>query len=955
MRGDGSREGEGPQESSARVFAIGRVVRAVAVGMVVSLASARWPCQAGDQHRPAIAPRGADPLPSMQLPAAWRVKYWQCPEGKALLRLGPKAVAGLVPVQSGVRFCRCPVCGAEESDDPLTWSIEHPTVVTCRRCGATVPNDRFPAKVNKEVPEEKVEVIPGVVHVYPYHTVEEGKARYPDERLYLRAKVDYEARKSLAKAALYCASEYRAQIPAARDPRMAVLACAIMLRFAQVYPAYATHCDQPGRPKVFQPARLNPPFRRGYRTGKWEWSGCLEVPMNLTIAYALLRGDPSWDEAGKVLGDHHPERTVETDLFRASAELARAQTEEYSEDSLHIYRGLWAVGRILGDAGLENEALSRLAGFTRRGFYHDGFWRGAEVESHRRVLGQIEGWLGAPVTPDSAVNAASVPGGKEGRDPWRDSEEFSILELARRAGAAIGPRNIGSEVRLASWPLATPLETHRRPILLGGAGLARLAIGDGEDALDLEIRGLDSFSGPHFSRLALRVSIGGKPILDDLDERAPTSSGWEMATPSHNVVIVDGLNQRETPTEAARPVAGSDFVFFAADPDFQVASVEDPRAYPQSTTRYRQTLIATASRRCRYALSVFEVHGGLQHDQVFHAAPGVGREWLLSIPTRRPQASLLPSSIPFLASARPEQGRWFVQSYGEFRIDAQGDLTGPALAGLVSPGTEGAGNSRRPQAPIPPAIRLHLLNDDAMTAFTATTPVATFSERAHPPGDPDCRRGALILRRKSPQGSTLKTTFVTLFEPSGQGMPALRRVGRVASNPDVVVVLVESIDGQEYLVVNLAPGKNQRVQLPSGRFVSFDGVALRIREGGLVMAGGRVAEGSGKLLTQAAIVGTLRDSVRKRTERGRGWFVTADTIPADPGTAGRTLVVRHGDGTCRSWTLDSIESSPEGTRLHVREEPGFAIDPRSSAANYYQFPHVTAPGPHRFSLSQITR
>ena len=30
----------------------------------------------------------------------------------------------------------------------------------------------------------------------------------------------------------------------------------IMLRFAQVYPAYATHYDQPGRPKFIQPARL---------------------------------------------------------------------------------------------------------------------------------------------------------------------------------------------------------------------------------------------------------------------------------------------------------------------------------------------------------------------------------------------------------------------------------------------------------------------------------------------------------------------------------------------------------------------------------------------------------------------------------------------------------------------------------------------------------------------------
>ena len=392
-------------------------------------------------------------------------------------------------------------------------------------------------------------------------------------------------------------------------------------------------------------------------------------------------------------------------------------------------------------------------------------------------------------------------------------------------------------------------------------------------------------------------------------------------------------------------MAGSDFLFFAADPDFQVVSVDDPRAYPQSATRYRQTLIATASRRSRYALSVFEVHGGLQHDQIFHAAPGLDHRWLLSVPTRKPPPSLLPSTITFLSTARPEQGRWFVQSYGEFQLDALGELAGPALAGLVSQdsaarftGSQVARASHEPASSPPPPLRLHLLNDDPITAFTATSTDSTAVENARLPGVRDGRRAGLILRRKSPQGATLNSTFVTLFEPAGPGQVPLRKVGRVASSPDVVVVLVESVDGPEYLLVNLEPGTHRRVQLPSGRSVSFDGLALRVRADGLVMAGGRVAEGSGKLLTQSSIAGTLSGSVRRRTERGRGWFLTAGPVEADPGIAGRTLVVQHGDGTCRSWTLDSIESSPEGTRLHVREEPGFAIDPQTQEARYYQFP-----------------
>ena len=69
------------------------------------------------------------------------------------------------------------------------------------------------------------------------------------------------------------------------------------------------------------------------------------------------------------------------------------------------------------------------------------------------------------------------------------------------------------------------------------------------------------------------------------------------------------------------------------------------------------------------------------------------------------------------------------------------------------------------------------------------------------------------------------------------------------------------------------------------------------------------------------------------------------------------MLIQHGDGTTRGWTLTRVENIPEGdaARLHVHEEPGFPIDRESGAARYYQFPRDTAPGPHRFTISQITR
>jgi hypothetical protein len=912
-------------------------------------------------------PTGAG-LGPVELPADWRATFWSSPGGAALLHLSPKAVADLVPVQAGIRFCRCPACGARERDDPLVWSIERPEILTCRRCGVVVPSDKYPAKnKDKEVPEETIEVAPGVVHHYPYHAVELAQTRYPDERLYLRAKIDYEARKYLAKAALYAAAESRAEAVTKRDPKLALLACVIMLRLAQVYPLYAIHLDQPEGPKYFEPARARPPFRRAYGSGKWEWSAALEVPLNLVMAYALLRGDPAWAEAGSLLGESAPELSVATKLLRASAEYARMQPEEFSEDSLHVYRGMLTVARMLDDRALESDALSRLETFTRRGFYHDGVWREPQAMAHRRVVGFLDGWASAFASPEPKTmkpKEAIVPGQLQPLAPGFQNR-FPILGLAHEVNSTIGPGSTDEQVERVSLSPRVIVPPDVRPIMLGGAGVARLATGQAENALQIEVRGLDSYNGLQFGRLAMRLMAAGVPLLDDLDEQDRTSTGWELATAAHNTVLVDDLNQRETPTLARTPCAGSNFRFFAALPDFQAVSVDDPRAYPRSTRLYHHTVIASASPHCRYALAVFEVRGGSRHDQIFHAAPGRADRWTVAAPMSPAPSSLLSAPLTFVPSARPEQGRWFVQSYGEFRPLAQARLEGPSLAvlgtvqpalpkaltGLTLRGARGEGAAGGPAAL---ALRLHLLGDGPMTVLTADSP-----DRPHTSSSigstEDSRRASLIVRRQAARGQSLSSAFVTLYEPTGAAFAPLGRVGRVSAAAGVVALVVESIDGVEYVLVNLEPGTVRRVLLPGGQYVSFDGLAMRVREREIVLAGGTFAEGAGRLVSHPKFSGEIIASVRQPSPRGLGWFVTPD-IPSDlAALAGKTLVVQHGDGSCRSWTLVSAETTLQGTRLFVREEPGFLIDDRDRWARYYQFPMVSAPGPHRFRVAQISR
>jgi hypothetical protein len=566
---------------------------------------------------------------------------------------------------------------------------------------------------------------------------------------------------------------------------------------------------------------------------------------------------------------------------------------------------------------MRREGIARLSRFAERGFHHDGYWREGTLSSHLKIVDQLDGWI---VRLLDRLPAAET-----------------FVSQAREAGAAALSDSPTPEILRASWPAPTRAVTSRAPRLLGGVGIARLAVGHGDDALDLELRSLDASGPDRIQRQALRVAVGGRTLLGDLDERPGLASGWNLATASHNTVVVDGLNQRESLARARESAPGGDFLYFAADPDFQVVTLDDPRAYPNSTTRYRQTLIAVSGARSRYAVSVFEIHGGLQHDQLFHAATGTGARWDAPAVADHANGRLLAPGLTLVNSSDPQRGRWFVQAYGEIAVQAQGPLSRPTTATLVV----GDGQS-------PIGARLHLLGDFPSAGITATSPGPSLS------GENEQRRATLLIRRRSADGATLKTRFVTVIEPIGASIAPLRRVGRVASTPGAITILVESDEGAEHLVVNLKPGTATTVALADGRNLTTDGIAVRVGPAGLTLAGGTFAESGARRVEHSQAVGSITRSVRAPEDSTRGWFETNSPIGNPEALAGRVMTVRHGDGVARAWTLTQVENRPEGARLHVREDPGFVLNAPEEAARYIRFPADTHPGPHSFRIGRIT-
>ncbi len=123
------------------------------------------------------------------------------------------------------------------------------------------------------------------------------------------------------------------------------------------------------------------------------------------------------------------------------------------------------------------------------------------------------------------------------------------------------------------------------------------------------------------------------------------------------------LNQcRETPRLMREAAHGGEFLFFAADPDFQVAVLDDPRSYPRSTTRYRQTVVACSGPKARGTRSrVFDVSGRAP------ARPVLPRTlWrfvpMVGLGPDGPRPRVAPAADDTLLDQHPGRGRPLVRS-----------------------------------------------------------------------------------------------------------------------------------------------------------------------------------------------------------------------------------------------------------------------------------------------------
>ena len=600
--------------------------------------------------------------------------------------------------------------------------------------------------------------------------------------------------------------------------------------------------------------------------------------------------------------------------------------------SLQAYRGLLAVGRLLDDPALVARGRRRLDGFAERGFYHDGFWRQGDAAAHRRVVGPdrrldrpAAGRLCRPARLRIPVAAA------DGLDR-SGVDEVPMLALARAAGD-------GGAEPTRGRPRSSRRPGRRRrpgapgtPVLLGGVGLARLAVGEGAAALDLELRGQDSLGAPHFQRQALRLAVGGRPVLGDLDDSRPRRPAGTAPTASHNTVVVDGLNQRESLGKAPSAGPGRRFPLLRRRPRLpgrharrppRLPAVDDPVS-PDARRGRRAARTRTPSASSRSTADSSTTRSSTPRP----ARRPAGR---LSVPMGPGPATLLPPSIPYVAD-RTGRGRPLVRP-GLRRVRAARPGSTDAarrLAWLDRPGWPGRAAA--------PAGRL-----------------PTDGRHGHQPRPDgpglsrwgiDSGRAGLILRRRSQDGAHPEIHLRHAFSsrparsaPSQVGRVRVdRRDGRRSTSrrrrapstrgqPRARDRRRRSTLGRRPAAPDRRPGR-PRLQPgpdPGGRDVRRVG-----RPAGRAAAGDR---------------GRSRGVVRHASRPGRGWFVADETVPTpDAPLAGRTLLIRHGDGRPGAGPSQRVENMRRRPSAHVVARSPDSLDRSPHRGGpYYQFPRDTAP------------
>lgn len=831
-----------------------------------------------------------------------------------LMSLSEADMLALIPTQSGLFFVSCANCqGGQQEGQLSVWNPREPDVVKCSSCGHVYPSEKYPMSETLEIKTPS-----GSVARFPYFPNRpvwwKDKEPY---RHYFQARIDYHKIRYMERAALNFASLYYLT----KEPEAARRAGLIMARFAEVYPSYNYHFDFPFRQKIIYEGDVAPKdFRSGFRTARWCWWGYSDLSTAFTAAYDLLASGDELAKLSAQLG-----RDVPASVRQMLTTMA-TQVLSNRDDLGNMSPGMWAdvigAGRVLERPEWVHEAISRQRRIVREQFFYDGVWKEGAPSYHSQVVGAFS-------QVSTAARGYSDPAGY--KHP-QTGERFDDLDLDNDLPEMKRARASLLRMRLPNGRYVPVHDTWARggagtlaasqPDLLPGLGHGILGAGEGADQFQAHLTWSPGLGHTHLDGLSLLLFSHGKELLSDLGYTHGKWREWTVLSPSHNLVVVDGLNQK----------AGGDtqghLRMFAAGPDVQVVSVDNPQVYPDLTERYRRTLVlVNLSPTQRYLMDFFEVKGGQQHDYFLHGS--ADEEQRLQAPASEALATLMPEGIKFTAGTNE-------QSMDSSPYHAYGYLRDLKTATLAD------GVAALEYVPVQPGAGLQ--------AFLVAQPgdqlVSGRAPSIRQAGSDDSKlesywRQFAMLRRLG--GESL---FAAVLAPH-DGEPVVRQVRRVELPGARMALEVQTGERTDLIVLEAegAKGQWQGKPLTLDAEVAVLGIQDASAQAATVVAG-QLQWGDLSLQTpeaqQWALVAVQGDPEPSLTVEG--------TCPA---AAGAVVTLDHGGKLTTAYTVTKAEVAEGRTKLHLQEAPGFTWDKDKSISEFFTVPLAKFEGAHVVTLRPV--
>jgi hypothetical protein len=243
-----------------------------------------------------------------------------------------------------------------------------------------------------------------------------------------------------------------------------------------------------------------------------------------------------------------------------------------------------------------------------------------EDPAAQRQLAALLNWLADGNADSTRAERAATQSSRSASVPWLDNRDVE------RTYAGFEEKR---------WLLfhARPLPETRDPLpaeflrqltgcgLFGQKGIGILRQGAGPTAQALLLRFGPSLNHGHRDDLNLNFFARGYELTYDLGYglgSTHTQVGWSRQTASHNLVVVNECSQGE-----GGGGSGGSLHLFADLPALKLIEASSESSYAvHGVTLYRRTVALVGNPAGGYAVDLFRVKGGHQHDYLFHVPGG---------------------------------------------------------------------------------------------------------------------------------------------------------------------------------------------------------------------------------------------------------------------------------------------------------------------------------------------